>query len=150
MTVGALVATGCQVAVAPAVAVETPAPVVSPAPVGFHVKHKPKPKPHLPRKVARKAKRVHRVTVTKVSHAPVSLAWLPPVWQRIAMCESSGDPHQWTGPYYGLFQINRGWFRSAGLDPESTTPAQQYALALKIWHRQGWAAWSCASILGID
>lgn len=156
VTAGTLVASGCQVAAAPAVAVE-PSPVVKPAPVQrFHVKPRPKPRPKVARKVAAKAKRHHRVHVTTqpMTAGPFSsanvhtFADLPRVWQRIAMCESSGDLREVTGSYLGLFQVQRGWWH--GLDYRTATLQQQYALALHVFARQGFGAWTCASILGID
>jgi hypothetical protein len=65
------------------------------------------------------------------------------------MCESGGNlrARSSSGRYLGAFQIERGWWH--GLDYRTATLAQQYALALHIWHIQSWRAWSCASIVGI-
>lgn len=133
-------------------------PPATPAPTASSTIHKAHFVRHRNLKASAHKKRLsHKAHKKTHSYAPVtsniatgmSFSDLPRVWQKIAICESSGNPREETGSYYGLFQIRRGWYRSAGLIPEQTTIAQQYALALHIWHRQGWAAWTCAGMLGI-
>lgn len=102
---------------------------------------------------------VHKVTIHRTVYKPVYTApsshegfsSLPHDWQLIARCESTDNlrARSSSGKYLGAFQIERGWWDSAGLNYMTATLSQQYALALKIWHEQGWGAWTCASIVGI-
>lgn len=102
---------------------------------------------------------VHKVTVHRPVYKPVYTApsshegfsSLPRDWQLVAHCESTDNlrARSSSGKYLGAFQIERGWWESAGLNYMTATLSQQYALALKIWHEQGWGAWTCASIVGI-
>ena len=81
------------------------------------------------------------------------------VWAALAVCESSGRLHAvdtepvaggGTQTVVGLWQIDVKWYASAGLDPYTATRAQQYALALRIYHRQGWRAWpTCGPKVGL-
>lgn len=155
LTVGALAA-GCAAPITDQGAPKPPLPVFStptPAPISTPRPSKA-PKPKATSKPWPKPRPKPKPKPSPAAWLPATsvrtFADLPRVWQRIAMCESSGDLHQVTGSYYGLFQLRRGWYRSAGLVPERTTLAQQYQLALHVWHRQGWRAWECAGMLGIS
>lgn len=80
-----------------------------------------------------------------------TLADLPPVWRRLAMCESSGRARvvSPSGLHHGYFQIHRGFFTNHGLDPRTATLAQQFRLALAVYERQGARAWTCADKAGL-
>jgi hypothetical protein len=78
--------------------------------------------------------------------APVAFAvgWPPEQWptiSRVMWCESKCKPtaRNRSGAV-GLMQVLSHWFAS-GQDP--TDPATNLAVALEVWHRQGWHAWSC-------
>lgn len=78
------------------------------------------------------------------------------VWDRLALCESSGNWHVNTGNgYYGGVQISAETWREAGGSgfakrPDLATRAQQITVAEKILRMQGWGAWpSCARQLGL-
>jgi hypothetical protein len=155
-----LLLTACGTAYA-----ESPGPSVVSAPTATSPTHKahlvrhkkkpptpPEPKPKkviFAKKVAPAKPRV--IVSRSASVAGMSFKDLPKTWQRIAMCESTDNlrASNPSGKYLGAFQIERGWWRSAHLDYRSASLAQQYALALRIWHQQGWSAWTCAGILGI-
>lgn len=79
---------------------------------------------------------------------------MPPVWQRIAWCESGTRPPaapDWKhhgGIYQGAFGFYRGsWdaFRPARYpaDAYDATPWQQYQVALRIHARYGFTGWGC-------
>lgn len=127
--------------------------------------HRVKPKPRMVQHRIKVKKRSKPKTATSRSSSSSSsrssgswpnqtpvpiLAGLPRVWQRIAMCESGGQLHQVTGDYVGLWQLRRGFYRHFGIDPMTATVAQQYRIVQYVYRRQGFAAWSCASILGIS
>ena len=74
--------------------------------------------------------------------------WLPPVWQRIAKCETGLNWKHRTRDYQGAFGIYRGsWdaFRYRGYPTEAylATPWQQYRVALRIHARYGFTGWGC-------
>jgi nucleoid-associated protein YgaU len=80
----------------------------------------------------------------------------PTVWDRIAMCESSGNWHINTGnSYYGGLQFwQPTWVLFGGLDyakrADLATPAEQVAVAEAVLRVQGWDAWPvCARRLGL-
>jgi hypothetical protein len=77
--------------------------------------------------------------------------WMPPVWQRLAQCESGHNPPNWkhdSGTYSGGFGFYFGsWtrFRYAGYPSRASlaTPWQQYRVALRIHARYGFSGWGC-------
>jgi hypothetical protein len=77
--------------------------------------------------------------------------WLPPVWQRIARCESGQWPPNWrhdSGTYTGAFGFHIGsWlaYRYAGYPARASqaTPWQQYRVALRIHSKFGFSGWGC-------
>lgn len=80
----------------------------------------------------------------------------PTVWDRIAMCESSGNWHINTGNrYYGGLQFwQPTWELFGGLDyarrADLATPAEQVAVAEAVLRVQGWDAWPvCARRIGL-
>lgn len=92
--------------------------------------------------------------VRAASHAgtPVDTpAVRPSVWERLAMCESSGDWHINTGNgFYGGLQFwQPTWEEFGGLQyarrADLATPAQQIAVAQKVQRAQGWGAWPVCS-----
>ena len=78
-------------------------------------------------------------------------AWMPPVWQRLAQCESGHNPPNWkhdSGTYQGAFGFYHGsWdaFRPRGYpsNAANATPWQQYRVALRIHARYGFTGWGC-------
>ena len=80
-----------------------------------------------------------QVTAARTSRA---LHRLPAVWVRLAACESSLRVHAARHrTYYGLWQIHRGWYRAAGINPHTASIEQQYRLAQHIYRKQGAKAW---------
>lgn len=85
------------------------------------------------------------------AHAGTPEAPRPAVWQRLAMCESSGDWHINTGNgFYGGLQFwQPTWEEFGGLRyaprADLATPAQQIAVAQKVQRAQGWGAWPVCS-----
>ncbi|WP_042375197.1 transglycosylase family protein, partial [Streptacidiphilus neutrinimicus] len=81
--------------------------------------------------------------VSDVASAQVPVA----VWDRLALCESSGRWHIATGNgYYGGLQISRETWREAGggryaSRPDHATKAEQIRVAEAILAWQGWSAW---------
>ncbi|MDF9812376.1 hypothetical protein M2266_001607 [Streptomyces sp. SPB162] len=75
----------------------------------------------------------------------------PAVWDRLAMCESSGDWHinSGNGFYGGLQFWQPTWEEFGGLQyarrADLATPAQQIAVAKKVQRAQGWGAWPVCS-----
>jgi hypothetical protein len=81
----------------------------------------------------------------------------PTVWDRIAMCESSGNWHINTGNhYYGGLQFwQPTWEQFGGLDyarrADLAAPAEQVTVAEDVLRAQGWDAWPvCAKRLGLS
>ncbi|WP_051943331.1 LysM peptidoglycan-binding domain-containing protein [Streptacidiphilus rugosus] len=79
------------------------------------------------------------------------------VWDRLAMCESSGRWHVNTGNgYYGGVQISLETWKETGgrryaSRPDLASKAQQIVIAEKILAWQGWDAWpSCSRDLGLS
>ncbi|MEZ0066528.1 LysM repeat protein [Streptacidiphilus sp. MAP12-20] len=79
------------------------------------------------------------------------------VWDRLAMCESSGRWHINTGNgYYGGLQISLETWRETGGQRYASRPdlagkAQQIVIGEKILAWQGWGAWpSCSRDLGLS
>lgn len=77
--------------------------------------------------------------------------WMPPVWQRLAQCESGSNPPNWrhdSGTYQGAFGFYHGsWdaFRPSRYPSNAAdaTPWQQYQVALRIHARYGFTGWGC-------
>jgi hypothetical protein len=74
--------------------------------------------------------------------------WLPPVWQRIAQCETGTNWKHNSGTYQGAFGFYHGsWdaFNKFGYPREAynATPWQQYKVALAIYKRYGFTGWGC-------
>jgi hypothetical protein len=64
-----------------------------------------------------------------------------PTVDRVMWCESKCEPDAYNrSGASGLMQVLRRWF-AAGEDPFD--PATNLAVALRVWHAQGWRAWSC-------
>lgn len=80
--------------------------------------------------------------------APGSVT-LPPDWHRLAVCESGDRPHNKENPLYrGWFQIGFGeWaeYGGTGRDPADASPAEQFAVALRLYAARGWQPWSSSS-----
>lgn len=78
------------------------------------------------------------------------------VWERIAMCESSGNWHINTGNgYYGGLQFNQMTWDSNGGQmyaprADLATKEQQIAIADKVRAGRGYEPWECAGKLGIS
>ena len=77
---------------------------------------------------------------------PTRLDQLAPKWQRLALCESSGQLHavSRSRTYHGLWQLHKGFYAHFHIKPETATLAQQYRIAQYVYKRQGAKAWSCA------
>lgn len=89
-------------------------------------------------------------TISTTSRAPTSLA---AAFAAIRNCESSDDYSLNTGNgYYGAYQFSYGTWTGlggAGLASDAT-PAEQDALAYKLYLSSGWASWpECAAIAGL-
>lgn len=74
--------------------------------------------------------------------------WLPPVWQRIARCETGTNWKHDSGTYQGAFGFYHGsWdqFNTFGYPSEAylATPWQQYRVARAIHARFGFTGWGC-------
>jgi hypothetical protein len=72
------------------------------------------------------------------------------VWARLAACESGGRLHAVGGGVLpngerqvtvGLYQLDTGWFGHFGIDPYTSTAAQQLRVARYVLERQGPGAW---------
>lgn len=64
-------------------------------------------------------------------------------WAAVAQCESGGDPTLIDGPFYGLYQFMLStwqWMGGTGL-PSNASPAQQKALAIKLYGIEGSKPW---------
>ena len=70
---------------------------------------------------------------------------MPAVLQRIAQCESGGNPRAVSpdGRYRGKYQFSRATWRSLGGtgDPARASEAVQDRMALKLYRQQGTAPW---------
>jgi hypothetical protein len=99
--------------------------------------------PSLSRQMARSAKAFVRAQ----GHVPVSY---PPILQRIAACESGGNPAAvgGGGTYRGLFQFTVGTWQSVGGsgDPTRASVDEQYKRAAMLLARSGPGQWPvCAA-----
>ena len=77
---------------------------------------------------------------------PTRLDQVAPKWQRLALCESSGQLHavSRSRTYYGLWQLHKGFYAHFKINPKTATFAQQWRIAQDVYRRQGAKAWSCA------
>ena len=108
--------------------------------------------PHHTKSVQKSVQKPSHVASIKVpARGGMTLADVPPVWRRIAMCESGGKVHAHnpSGKYVGLWQLDRRWYTRAGVNPETATVAQQWKIVQYVFHRQGFGAWTCAHIVGL-
>lgn len=100
-------------------------------------------KAHVKKAVARKS------TVRKVRASTAGNS----VWDRLAMCESTGRWHIATGNgFYGGLQFTLSSWRMVGGTgmPHHASKAEQIARAKKLQAIQGWGAWpACARKLGL-
>lgn len=77
--------------------------------------------------------------------------WMPPVWQRLAQCESGANPPNWkhdSGTYTGAFGFYIGSWQQfkRPQDParaSQATPWAQWRVALRIHARYGFTGWGC-------
>ena len=74
-----------------------------------------------------------------------SLVRGPTVFNRLAQCESGGNPRAVdpTGQYFGLYQFTRQTWASVGGRglPSDASPAEQTYRAELLFARDGWAPW---------
>src|SRR5262245_30473034 len=64
-----------------------------------------------------------------------------PILSRVMWCESQCQPSAWNrSGASGLMQVLASWF-AAGEDPFDA--GTNLTVALRVWERQGWPAWSC-------
>ncbi|WP_460744026.1 transglycosylase family protein, partial [Nesterenkonia halophila] len=77
-----------------------------------------------------------------------------PVWDRLAMCESSGDWSIDTGnTFYGGIQFTKqSWEAVGGTGyPHHASKYEQIARGYELWKIQGWGAWpGCQEKLGLS
>lgn len=98
---------------------------------------------------------VHAASARQVEAAtPAPSASLTAQLDRLAACESGGDPRAYNpaGPYLGAFQFDAQTWRSVGGtgDPRDHPYATQRALAAKLHGLRGWAPWpACSAKLGL-
>ena len=75
------------------------------------------------------------------------------VWERLAMCESTGNWAANTGNgFYGGLQFTPSSWRAVGGSgmPHQASKAEQIARAKKLQQLQGWGAWpACSKKLGL-
>lgn len=88
--------------------------------------------------------------------SPESVAPVSGIWQRLAVCESSGRWNVNTGNgYYGGLQEDMTFWRRYGgpayaSRPDLASPSAQIAVAQKGQAVQGWGAWPrCSRMLGL-
>ncbi|MDW3217708.1 MAG: transglycosylase family protein [Acidimicrobiales bacterium] len=91
-------------------------------------------------------------TTTTTTAAPGPGSPTAAQWEVLRQCESSGNYSivSANGRYRGAYQFSQAtwdWVAAmdrpdlVGVDPASATPADQDALALSLWTRQGWRPW---------
>lgn len=70
-------------------------------------------------------------------------------WAILRHCESGDDYSQRANPHYrGGYQIGFVEWRTyggTGYDPADATPAEQDAVALRLWQARGWEPWAASS-----
>ena len=96
-------------------------------------------------------------TLPSIATATVAARVSTATWDRLALCESSGNWSINTGNgYYGGVQISLATWNGAGgkayaTRPDLATKAEQIAVAERILLQQGWGAWpSCSKQLGLQ
>lgn len=81
--------------------------------------------------------------------AAPGLVVLPHDWHVLAVCESGDQPHNKLNPLYrGWFQIGFSeWaeYHGVGRDPADASPAEQFAVALRLYAARGWEPWRSSS-----
>jgi LysM repeat protein len=94
---------------------------------------------------------VHKSTTRKVARSSSSAG--NGVWDRLAMCESTGNWSINTGNgFYGGLQFTPSSWRAVGGSgmPHQASKAEQIARAKKLQALQGWGAWpACSKKLGL-
>jgi peptidoglycan hydrolase-like protein with peptidoglycan-binding domain len=91
-----------------------------------------------------------RVVAQEASAGSGSTANVPAVLQRIAQCESGGDPTAVSGDgiYRGKYQFDRSTWKAMGGsgDPAAAPESVQDQLAVKLYRQRGTAPWGrCAN-----
>jgi LysM repeat protein len=90
---------------------------------------------------------------TSVKRTARSSAGGSGVWDRLAMCESTGNWNANTGNgFYGGLQFTPSSWRAVGGSgmPHNASKAEQIARAKKLQQLQGWGAWpACSKKLGL-
>ena len=88
--------------------------------------------------------------------APVAVIAVRPVWDRLAVCESTSNWHANTGNgYYGGVQMDLTFWRRYGgtafaARPDLASRESQVVVAERGLAVQGWAAWpACSRRLGL-
>ena len=70
-------------------------------------------------------------------------------WAKLRWCESRGHYDERANPLYrGAYQIGfYEWahYGGTGHDPADASPAEQDAVALRIWQARGWEPWQASS-----
>lgn len=112
--------------------------------------------PQQPERSAGSPQSVPAVQAAIAFQAARAAAGSPTVWDRIAMCESSGNWHINTGnSYYGGLQFwQPTWKLFGGLAyaprADLAAPAEQVSVAEEVLKVQGWGAWPvCARRIGL-
>lgn len=91
-------------------------------------------------------------TTTTAAPAPAPGSPTAAQWEVLRQCESSGNYSivSANGRYRGAYQFSQAtwdWVAGmdrpglVGVDPAAATPADQDAMALALWSRQGWRPW---------
>jgi hypothetical protein len=87
----------------------------------------------------------HPRTTPATKRKPLPRVALPAVLQRIALCESGGDPRAISsgGDYRGKYQFDRGtWAAMGGSgDPAAASEREQDARAVALLARAGTSPW---------
>jgi hypothetical protein len=100
---------------------------------------------HVLPSLSKQMRRAARVLREPAAPAAAPVASYPPVLQRIAACESGGNPRAigGGGAYRGLFQFTLGTWRGVGGsgDPVNASPAEQYRRAAILLARSGPGQW---------
>ncbi|HXR41770.1 MAG TPA: transglycosylase family protein [Acidothermaceae bacterium] len=96
--------------------------------------------------------KVHSVPTRSPAAVPVGGTASGPTasqWATLRRCESGGLYGNKQNPNYrGAYQIGfTEWasYGGTGYDPADAPPAEQDAVALRMWHARGWQPWSSSS-----
>ena len=84
--------------------------------------------------------------------APQATAAPDSDWDKLAQCESGGNPSINTGNgYYGMYQFSLPTWRSVGGSglPSDASAEEQTMRARMLQQRAGWGQWGCAYKLGL-